>query len=138
MKGKKGIIKEETVKVLIAVVAIVILLYLAYSLYSIVQGSKEKEQAGEIAKQIADKVNNMKTGEEIMTITGPRNWNLLTEGKLLCVCKFEKESCKADTKICTSIRDDISLEITGGKISIYTKDITIKKENEKISISPRK
>jgi len=135
--GKRGVIKEETVKILLSVVAIVILVYLAYSLYSIVQGSKQREQADAIVKQVADKVNNMKTQQEIMTITGPRGWYLLTGAKLLCVCEFEGNNCKSDTKICTNIRDDIALEIKDGKISVYTKDITINKTNGKTIISPR-
>lgn len=137
MKNKKGVEMGELLKIVLSVFAIVILLGLAYSLYKITQ-AKEKDQAEAVLKQVADKINTMNQGQEIMTITGPRGWYLFNEEKFLCICDAIKAECSMQNKTCVSLPEEISVAIPEQQISIYVSDIILEKENEKVFISTKK
>lgn len=74
IKSKKGIIKEEVLKLLIAVIAIGLLMYLAWSLYSIFIIKSRTEQARAGLNEIMLEIENLEDGE--MTY-----YNLITPSK---------------------------------------------------------
>lgn len=145
MKDKKGITKEEILRIIIAAVSILILVYLAFKLYKIISGSKEKEQAEAILKQVGERINTLKASD-IMLLTGPKGWFLYMkdETKLCVFCEktsgCPKELLKDKTISCISINPGLSVQIkeTNKNIPIYITTLKLEKENEKIFLSIKK
>ena len=144
---RKGILKEETVKIIIAVISILILIYLAYSLYKITAGSKQKQQAEAILKQVEDKINLLKD-KGSMVLAGPKGWFLETrDNQRLCVVCNEKKygvcprGYNLNSPTCISIKEGTSVQIPA-ETEIYITEINLEKTiegaNAKIIISLKK
>lgn len=138
MNNKNGKIgMDEVVKIIISVVIILILAGLAYSLYRITR-EKETDQAKAVLEQVADKVNTMKQGSELITITGPRNWYLFSDPGVLCVCSDVKSKCPMQNRTCISLSGGLKVTIPDEQISIYVSDIILNKENENVYITVKR
>src|SRR3989344_8481143 len=128
-KNKKGIVLENTLSVIIAVLGLLLLIYSAYYLYNKLTTNIETESAKNIANLIEKKINTLPDNQEAnITIQGVNgeNWNLISFNtdninkpnkcffnSCLCVCKGDaslKENqgkiCQ-DTGFCRKINKDI-------------------------------
>lgn len=119
MKNKKGILMEETLKIIMAVISIVFLVYLSVSLYGIVAQKTKIEQARATIDQIFAEIEVLEDGEKgDYLVTAPKDWVImdLKIDKELCICphpsKIEKEDvdkeCK-DQGICRSVGVNLSI-----------------------------
>jgi len=142
--NNKGIVKEETLKIIIAVVSILILVYLAASLYKMYYGTKEKDQALAVLTQVVDKVNSLETDDDI-TITGPRQWVMyVLFEKNICVAKclnFNDDlQCLAeepDTQRCAPVKSELNVQVSGEELLIYIVDLKLEKQNGMVTISKK-
>ena len=133
-KAKRGILPEETIKIIIAVICITLLIVLAAALYNIFAKKNDLEQARANMNNIIGKINIM-AGElsnveegiktESYALLNPREWGLYgwpDDGKMLgeceqqgwrrCICfceirwfKSNLERCKA-LNVCKEIKQD--------------------------------
>ena len=98
-KDKRGILPEETIKIIIAVIGIALLVVLAVALYSIFAKRNDLEQARANMNNIMGKIDTM-AGElsnveegiktESYVLLNPREWGLYgwpDDGKMLGECE---------------------------------------------------
>ena len=124
--SKKGdILPEEVVKLLISAIAIGLLILLGVLLYKTVSFAKDKEQAGEILKQLKNKIEIVKDSGS-MSLVGPKEWHLYKEEGKLCVIKGEDPK----NKVCVSIKEMMEVTLSPAEIGIYFNEISITKKTE--------
>lgn len=144
IRGKRGIIKTEFPKILLAVICILILVALAFRLYYVFKGDKEKEKAQADLTNLDAKLQLNKDTEILLEPVGSEDWYLISwpQGEkipdfckkrlwnnCLCVCKKKDvtlaiyttlEDCNLNS-ICVESKKPI--EISGKEY--FTGDITL-------------
>lgn len=151
MKNKKGLIKKETLKLILAVIVIGFLFILAFKLYGIFVMKSELEQARETLKQIVGKIESLEENQEISyLVTAPKGWCIVAynEGRempesckgktCLCICSGSIiEDCEK-TGVCENINNALEFkhQISQVRCLIEVPEaVFIKKEPDKISLS---
>jgi hypothetical protein len=137
MRDKKGILMEETLKIIVAVVCIVALVYLAFSLYGIFTQKKEVEQARATVTNIINKANVLKEGATApYLVESPNKWYIVIFSRGLvekmpaqcsvketCLCMCNKptvESCDGTATCMSSATSLVTKEN-----EIYTREIPL-------------
>ena len=137
MRDKKGILMEETLKIIVAVVCIVALVYLAFSLYGIFTQKKLVEQARATVTNIIDKARVMKEGATApYLVESPNKWYIVIFSKgfvekmplqcsliQTCLCMCEKptvESCDG-TKTCK----ESAVALSTNDKEIFTREVPL-------------
>ncbi len=102
MKNKKGILMEEVLRLIIAVICIVLLIYLSVSLYGIMIGKHEVEQASATLGDISGKLEVEGTYNYL--ITSPKNWVLVSypNENRTCICPAENDEVTQKSRCLTA------------------------------------
>ena len=96
MKDKKAILKEETLKLLIAVIALILLVYLAVQLYGIFIAKPEIEKARSTFDALSSKIQALDNGAVEYTVTNPEGWYIVAYNKEL----VDKDETRAMPEKC--------------------------------------
>ncbi len=154
MKSKRGILKSEILKILIAVVCILFLVYLGVTLFGFTMQKTEIEQARASLEQIVGVIDSLGEGEEKMHIVETRegeSWLVyfgdVQGNELLCIClesNFREECVDEALGVCEQTEyvfemltpegtDDTNIQYI--KLNKLLVDVEIKRTGDSISIT---
>ncbi|GEM_PF-2996243 len=110
-KKADQLVLPESLKLVIAVMCLLLLIYLAWNLYSLTVGKSKLAQARETLKQIVEKINVVKEGQDKYMVVAPKGWYLLQNEDRMCMCSKDYVNKIKDTCCLNGALEKLSKEV---------------------------